>query len=287
VLWRVELRWQTIPSGLAAKRLYAPTTTERSWSSKRDDVGCVRKAMAQSQVKGRQLPIGKSNRMNPRVVRYPHHRHKPLYDIPLSHHLISGLAALGIALGCTTLLLHFVYPQNAFDINRIAFREIALGALNTLCRLVLAFFLALVVAVPLALFIASTPRTQRILLPLVDVFQSIPVLAFFPVVAVFFVAHHAFELAAVFVLFLSMLWNVVFPVIGGLQTIPDDIHSAALVFKVRGWNKFRYITLPALFPFMVTGLLLAWAQGWTIVITAMNIAVWQPLLNLSKRFRFD
>jgi NitT/TauT family transport system permease protein len=273
--------------------------------------------------------------MNPRVVRYPHHRHKPLYDIPLSHHLISGLVALGIALSCTTLLLHFVYPQNAFDINRIAFREIALGALNTLCRLALAFFLALVVAVPLALFIASTPRTQRILLPLVDVFQSIPVLAFFPVVAVFFVAHHTFELAAVFVLFLSMLWNLVFPVIGGLQTIPDDIHSAALVFKVRGWNKFRYITLPALFPFMVTGSLLAWAQGWTIVIvaevlhtyipngttaqdllglgsllvdsnttgktslflaalttmilliSAMNIAVWQPLLNLSKRFRFD
>ena len=151
----------------------------------------------------------------------------------------------------------------------------------------------------------------------------------------FFVANHAFELAAVFVIFLSMLWNIVFPVIGGLQTIPDDVKSAALVFKVRGWRKFWYITLPALFPFIVTGSLLAWAQGWTIVIVAevlhtyvpngnasqdllglgsllvdanaqgkngvflaalaamillvtlLNLAVWQPLLHLSQRFRFD
>ena len=111
--------------------------------------------------------------------------------------------------------------------------------------------------------------------------------------------------------------------------------SAALVFNVRGWRKFWYITLPAIFPFVVTGSLLAWAQGWTIVIvaevlhtyipngtpsqdllglgsllvdanaqgkntvflaalaamillvTVLNLAVWQPLLHLSQRFRFD
>jgi len=271
-----------------------------------------------------------------KVTRYPHHHHrKPLYEVSLSHHLVSIAVAVGIAIGLAAVLIHFAFPENSFDINKISFRVIALGTLNTFYRMAFAFVLALIVSIPLALLIASTPQVQRILLPVADILQSIPVLAFFPVVAAFFVANHAFELAAVFVIFLAMLWNIVFPVIGGLQTIPDDVKSAALVFNVRGWRRFWYITLPALFPFIVTGSLLAWAQGWTIVIVAevlhtyipngtasqdllglgsllvdsnaqgkngvflaaltamillvtlLNVAVWQPLLHLSQRFRFD
>lgn len=270
-----------------------------------------------------------------KVRRYPHHHHKSLYEVTFSHHLGSIAATIGLAIGLTAPLVHFVHPHNSFDINRISFGDIALATLNTFCRMALSFILSLIVSVPLALFMAGTPGRQRVLLPIADILQSVPVLAFFPVVAAFFVANNAFELAAVFVIFLSMVWNIVFPVVGGLQTIPDDVKSAALVFNVRGFRQFRYITLPALFPFIVTGSLLAWAQGWTIVIVAevlhtyipngnpsqdllglgsllvdsnaqgrnsvflaaltammllvilLNLAVWQPLLHLSQRFRFD
>lgn len=270
-----------------------------------------------------------------KLRRYPHPRHRPLYETTLSRHLVSVVIAIGLAIGLAALFIHFAYPRNGFDINRISIADIAIGALNTFYRMAFAFALSLVVAIPLALFISSTPRLQSILLPIADILQSIPALAFFPVVAAFFVANNAFELAAIFVIFLSMLWNIVFPVIGGLQTIPDDVKSAALVFNVHGWRRFWYITLPSLFPFIVTGSLLAWAQGWTIVIVAevlhtyipngkisqdllglgsllvdsnaqgrngvflaaltamillvtlLNLAVWQPLLHLSQRFRFD
>lgn len=270
-----------------------------------------------------------------KVRRYPHHHHKPLYETTLSHYLVSIAIATGLTIGFAALLVHFVYPHNAFDISRISFGDILRGTLNTFYRMALAFMLSLIVSVPLALFMASTPRRQRILLPIADILQSVPVLAFFPIVAAFFVAYNAFELAAVFVIFIQMVWNIVFPVVGGLQTIPDDIKSAALVFNVRGSRKLWYITLPALFPFIVTGSLLAWAQGWTIVIVAevlhtylpngnasqdllglgsllvdsnaqgkngvflaalaamillvtlLNLAVWQPLLHFSQRFRFD
>jgi NitT/TauT family transport system permease protein len=142
--------------------------------------------------------------------------------------------------------------------------------------MLLAYIVSLVIAVPLALLIASTAQLQQILLPVADILQSVPVLAFFPVVLVFFTAYHAFELAAVFVIFVSMVWNIVFPVIGGLQTIPDDISSAAIVFNVHGFQKFRYITLPAILPFVITGSLLAWAQGWTIVIVAEVLHTYIP-----------
>ena len=271
-----------------------------------------------------------------KIRRYPHHRlHLPLYETTLSRHLISIGAAAALVVAGVVLLAHFAHPHNQFDINRVSAHVVFTATLNTFYRMALAFALSLIVAVPLALFMASTPALQRITLPVADILQSVPVLAFFPVVASFFVADHAYELAAVLVIFLAMLWNVVFPVIGGLQTIPDDVKSAALVFNVRGFRRFWYITLPALFPFIVTGSLLAWAQGWTIVIVAevlhtyipngtpsqdllglgsllvdanangrnavfvaallamillvtlLNLLVWQPLLHLSQRFRFD
>jgi NitT/TauT family transport system permease protein len=270
-----------------------------------------------------------------KVRRYPHHHHKPLYEVALPHDLVAIAVAVGIAIGIGVLFIHFAFPRNSFDINQVSLGDIFVGTFNTFFRMAFSFVLSLIVAIPLALFIASTHRLQSILLPIADILQSVPVLAFFPVVAAFFVANNAFELAAVFVIFLSMLWNIVFPVVSGLQTIPDDVKSAALVFNVRGFRKFRYITLPALFPFIVTGSLLAWAQGWTIVIVAevlhtyiphgtaaqdllglgsllvdsnaqakngvflaaltamillvtlLNLAVWQPLLHLSQRFRFD
>jgi NitT/TauT family transport system permease protein len=269
------------------------------------------------------------------ISRYPHHPQKPLYVTTLSGHLVAILAVTGGAVALAAVVVHFVRPDTAFDVNRVSVGDIALATFDTLCRMALSYVLSLIVSVPLALFMASTPIRTRILLPIADILQSVPALAFFPVMAAFFVAHHAFELAAVFVIFLSMLWNIVFPVVGGLQTIPDDVRSAALVFKVHGLRKFWYVTLPALFPFIVTGSLLAWAQGWTIVIVAevlhtyipngtpsqdllglgsllvdsnaegrngvflaalaamillvtlLNFVVWQPLLQLSQRFRFD
>jgi len=92
-----------------------------------------------------------------KVIRYPHHQ-RPLYETTLSRYLVSIAAATGLAIGLAALLVHFAYPHNSFDINRISFRVILLGTINTFYRMALAFILSLVVSVPLALFMASTPR---------------------------------------------------------------------------------------------------------------------------------
>jgi hypothetical protein len=176
------------------------------------------------------LSVGESGASAMMIRRYPHRHHKPLYETPLSDHLMSITIAIIAVVGLTALLVHFVHPRNSFDINRISFNDVAVGTLNTLYRMTLSFILSLAVSMPLALFMASTPGRQRILLPVADILQSVPVLAFFPVVAAFFVAKNAFEPAAVFVIFVSMVWNIVFPVVGGLQTIPSIVADALNFF---------------------------------------------------------
>jgi NitT/TauT family transport system permease protein len=210
------------------------------------------------------------------LYRIGHHRFHEYYQTTLERHLVSAAIVIALVAVIAGLVLHFANPRNTFDISRISIGDILAATLNTFSRMLVAYAAALVVSVPLALGIASTPRVQRIFLPIADILQSVPVLAFFPVIVVFFLAYHAFELAAIFVIFIQMIWNIVFPVIGGLQTIPDDVKSAAIVFDVRGWRKFWYITLPAIVPFIVTGSLLAWAQGWTIVIVAEVLHTYIP-----------
>jgi len=159
---------------------------------------------------------------------------------------------------------------------KISFATIGAAIFATFVRLVIAYALALVVSIPLALAVVKNAFLERLLLPLFDIVQSIPVLAFFPIVIIFFVRFGFADGAAVFIIFLSMLWNIVFSLVGGLKVIPTDIKSAAHVFGVKGAAFTRRVLLPAVVPYLTTGSLLAWAQGWNIIIVAEVLHTYIP-----------
>jgi len=146
----------------------------------------------------------------------------------------------------------------------------------TFARLLLAYVLALILAIPLALFINHSPKAERVLFPLFDVIQSVPVLAFFPVVILFFVHYNFYNGAAIFILLLTMAWSIVFSMVGGLQVIPSDIKAAAKVFGLTGIKYIDKILLPAVVPYLITGSLLAWAGGWNIIIVAEVLHTYIP-----------
>lgn len=146
----------------------------------------------------------------------------------------------------------------------------------TLTRLLIAYALALLAAVPLVALSRRGPLAEKVLLPFFDVMQSIPVLAFFPLIAGVFLQFGFTDAAAIFVILLSMLWNIVFSLVAGLKAIPRDISWAAKVFGVTGLAYARRVLLPAVTPSLVTGSLLAWAQGWNIIIVAEVLRAYMP-----------
>lgn len=149
----------------------------------------------------------------------------------------------------------------------------------TFARLLIAYALALIIAIPLALLINHSPKAERILFPLFDVIQSVPVLAFFPVVILFFVHYNFYNGAAIFILLITMAWSIVFSMVGGLQVIPSDIKSAARVFGLTGIKLVDKVLLPAVVPYLITGSLLAWAGGWNIIIVAEVLHTYIPSGN--------
>ncbi len=269
-----------------------------------------------------------------KIRQYHHHFHFS-YTTSIKRHLLSIAIVTFLSLVILYLVIRFAAPENTFNIRAISWADIFLASANTLMRLFIAYIFSVVIAVPLALLITSTAKIEKILLPIFDVIQSVPVLEFFPVIVIFFAIYHAFELAAIFLLLISMIWSLVFTMIGGLKAIPEDVRAAATVFHIGGWNKLRYITLPAIFPYIITGSLLAWGQGWNIIIVAevihnyiphgqasqdllglgsllinsfaqgnnslfltalavmivliglLNFFVWQKLLRVTERYKFD
>jgi NitT/TauT family transport system permease protein len=196
------------------------------------------------------------------------------YPTSLSQRLHAAFTPLILIAGLFLLLgASSIFPIVPPDISP---SYIIAALVATFLRLLIAYALALVISIPLALLVTKNAIMERIFLPLFDIAQSVPVLAFFPVVVIFFLRFGFTNGAAIFIIFLTMLWTMVFSLVGGLKTIPADIKDAAHVFGIRGGQYVQRILLPAIVPYLVTGSLLTWAQGWNIVIVAEVLRTYVP-----------
>ena len=166
------------------------------------------------------------------------------------------------------IVFAFAFPESA--------RESAvlpLLAVFSLGRMVAAYLLALVFAIAYGTTMALSKRAAVVMLPLLDILQSVPILGFFPAALVFFVStfqgHPAgLEIAVVFLIFTSMAWNMAFGVYESITTIPKDLEDADRVFAVRDWLRFRRLVFPAMVPKLVYNSMLSWSNGWFFLVAS-------------------
>ena len=142
-------------------------------------------------------------------------------------------------------------------------------ALRTLSRMTIAYALSLVFALGYGITTAMYHRASHVLLPLLDIFQSVPVLGFLPVVFILvldrFPGVAGQELASIIMIFTAMAWAPTFGVIAGVNAIPADIKEVSRAYGVRGFRYLREIILPAVFPELVWSSILAWGGGWYLI----------------------
>jgi NitT/TauT family transport system permease protein len=185
---------------------------------------------------------------------------------------LAGLVATTLLFGTAELR-----PYNTPDLDpRPALLPIYL--LLSLTRLGVAYFAALVLALGIGHLAARFNLARRVILPTLDVLQSVPILGFFPVAVGFFIGifHGSalgVEAAAVFLIFTSMFWNLAFGVYESLITMPEDISQAALQFGLKGPLRWTRLILPATVPGLLYNSLVSWANGWYFLIASEIIAV--------------
>ena len=149
--------------------------------------------------------------------------------------------------------------------------DLPAAALLSLWRMGAAYVLSLAFAWVVGYAAATRPRAARILLPLLDVGQSVPVLGFFPAAIALFVgmlggSPFALELASIFLIFTSQVWNLAFGVYEGLSTIPAETRAAADSLGVRGVLRWRTLEVPACMTSLVYNSILSWSNGWYFLI---------------------
>src|SRR5437870_10241376 len=107
----------------------------------------------------------------------------------------------------------------------------------------------------------------RLLIPLLDILQSIPVLGFMPglilaLVALFPHSNIGLELAAVIMIFTGQAWNMTFSYYHSLRAIPNDMRDAATVYRFGWWQRFRWVELPFSTMGLVWNSMMSMAGGW-------------------------
>ncbi|GAB1470731.1 ABC transporter permease subunit [Chloroflexota bacterium] len=133
-------------------------------------------------------------------------------------------------------------------------------------RMLAAYLLSLLFTLIYGRVAAYNRRAESILMPLLDVLQSVPILSFLPIVLLGLSAilpqRLAAELAAVVLIFTSQVWNMTFGWYQSLTTIPVELREASSIFRLNPWLRFKRLELPFAMNGLIWNSVMSWAGGW-------------------------
>lgn len=148
-----------------------------------------------------------------------------------------------------------------------------LGAL-TLLRVLAMTVIATLIWTPVGVWIGFHPGAARIAQPLAQIGASFPVNMTFPVVVGWFVATHtSMNWGSILLIAMGTQWYILFNVVAGAMAIPNDLKEAADINNLKGWQRWKTMILPAIFPYWVTGACTAAGGAWNASIVA-EAATW-------------
>jgi NitT/TauT family transport system permease protein len=146
-------------------------------------------------------------------------------------------------------------------------RSLPLYALYSLVRILVAYFLSLIFALAYGYIAAKSRRAEIVLIPLLDILQSIPVLSFLPgvmlaMVALFPSRQLGVELGSIILIFTGQVWNIAFSFYSSLKTVPRDLREAAIIYRFSKWQRFLELDLPFSTIGLVWNSMMSVAGGW-------------------------
>lgn len=180
------------------------------------------------------------------------------------------ILALGIAFGLILYARQFFGPyQEKIEINLSPW-HLPKYTFFSMSRGLAAYFCSFVFGLLWGFWAAKDRVAEKILIPLLDVLQSIPFLGFLPGIVLLFVnlfhkTNMGLELAAILLIFTAQVWNMAFGVYHAIRTIPEDKVECAAAYNISGWQKFHWIELPATTLSLVWNSIVSMAAGWFLL----------------------
>jgi NitT/TauT family transport system permease protein len=151
-------------------------------------------------------------------------------------------------------------------------------AARTTFRMFAALALSLVFTLTYATWAAKSERAGKLLVPILDILQSVPILGFISITVVFFMSLApgrvlGAEFAAIFAIFTSQAWNMAFSFYQSLRTIPIELSEAAESFRLSPWMRFWQLEVPFAMPALIWNMMMSMSGGWFFVVASESISV--------------
>jgi NitT/TauT family transport system permease protein len=142
------------------------------------------------------------------------------------------------------------------------------GAL-TFARVLVVLIVSTLIWVPLGVWIGMNPKVSRLAQPIVQVAASFPANFLYPFLMALFIAIGvSLNFGGIVLMAMGSQWYILFNVIAGASTVPNDLRESMQVMGVRGWLRWKVLILPAIFPAYVTGAITAAGGAWNASIVA-------------------
>ena len=148
----------------------------------------------------------------------------------------------------------------------------------SLLRMMLAYVLSLVFTLIYGRIAATNRRAEVVMVPLLDILQSIPILSFLPAVTLALVAafphsNIGLELASVILIFTSQAWNMTFSFYHSERTLPTDLQEVSTVTRLRPWRRFLVLELPSSMIGLIWNSMMSWAGGWFFLMASEQLTI--------------
>ena len=175
-----------------------------------------------------------------------------------------GVAALGgIAYAFVRMMILLATLQ------RFELKGILVGTGATFARVELTLLLAALWTVPVGVAIGLRPKLSAVAQPIAQIAASVPATALFPIILLALIRiRGGLGVGSIVLLLLGTQWYILFNVIAGAIAIPTDLKEVCGLFRFKTWERWRELLLPAIFPYLITGLVTASGGAWNASIVA-------------------
>src|ERR1700727_1209253 len=199
--------------------------------------------------------------------------------------------AVLLILGLLTFLgeasRHLLQPLSELQHQPVSLdpRNLPEYAARTTLRMLLAMVLSLIFTFTYATLAARSKRAERLLIPLLDILQSVPILGFISITVVFFMALVpgrvlGAEFAAIFAIFTSQAWNMAFSFYQSLRTVPTELVEASRNFGLSPWMRFWRLDVPFAMPQLIWNMMVSMSGSWFFVVASEAISVGNTTITL-------
>ena len=158
-------------------------------------------------------------------------------------------------------------------------------ALESVLRMLIALAVSIVVTFVVGALAAKSKHAERIIIPCIDILQSVPVLGFLSITISGFIALFPGSLlgpqfCTIFVLFTAQVWNMIFGFYQSLRTLPDDLIEAARMFNLSPWQRFWRLEVPFAMPNLLWNMMVSMSQCWVPLTFSEAISVANQNIHL-------